>query len=439
MNVLFFCHDDFACNSMGHIAGFAAGLRALGHACAAAIPGDDRASVKALGTDLPFRPVLFSDTWDRRGELFPDSQPADILHAWTPREHVRRAVELCRRGMPDARLVVHLEDNEEHLSARFADETPERLREFPDALLAARLPMHLAHPREAPRFLRTADGVTGIVEALAKFSPPGVPFAELWPGVDFALYHPGPPDPALRASLGVRAEEKILCYPGSSHFANGVEIANLYEAVFALNRRGTPCRLIRTGRDTPDFVRRFEPGGLAEHVLHLGFLDRDRLPGLLRLADVLVQPGEDDAFNRYRLPSKLPEFLASGRPVLLPRANIGLRVQPGREALLLATGQPDEIAAQCRRVFDDPALARRLGEGGAAFARRHFDPAVQARGLADFYRKLRSPWRGALSRLKTLSTSLTRTPAAIRKPVRPVGQTPGEQLEEGGRLDARPD
>ena len=125
------------------------------------------------------------------------------------------------------------------------------------------------------------------------------------------------------------------------------------------------------------------------------------MPGLLRLADVLVQPGEDDAFNHYRLPSKLPEFLASGRPVLMPRANVGQRVRPRREALLLETGRAGEIAALCRRVFGDPGLARRLGEGGAAFARRHFDPAVNARLLAEFYGKLRSPWRRAWRLLGT--------------------------------------
>ena len=329
MNILFYCHDDFACNSMGHVTGFAAGLSALGHACAVAIPGDDLASAAILGERPPFRPARFADAWEHPDTLFPDGGPPDFLHVWTPREHVRRAAEHFRRARPGVRLVVHLEDNEEHLAARFLGETDAGLRALPDAELAARLPGHLSHPREAPRFLRTADGVTGIVEALKEFVPPGVPFVELPPGVDFTLFHPGPPDPALRASLGLRAEEKVLCYPGSSHFANAPEMAALYEAVFALNREGTPCRLLRTGRDTPEFVARFAPGDLARYILHLGIVDRDRLPGLLRLADALVQPGRDDAFNRYRLPSKLPEFLASGRPVITPRANVGRSCERG--------------------------------------------------------------------------------------------------------------
>ncbi len=389
MNILFFCHADFASNSMGQIAGFAAGLRALGHECAAAIPGDDRASAAALGERSALRPVLFSETWELAGEFFPDGRPADVIHAWTPRDHVRRAVERCRQEMPGARLVVHLEDNEEHLVAAFTGEDYASVRAWPEEKVAAQLPVHLVHPREYPRFLAAADGVTGIVAALADFVRPGAPFAELWPGVDFEVYHPGPPDVGLRASLGIRADERVLVYPGNSHFANDRELQSLYEAVFLLNRGGTPCRLIRTGLDTVDFSGRFAADDLAKWVLNLGFVERSLLPELLRLADVLVQPGEDNAFNRYRLPSKLPEFLASGRPVVMPRTNVGLRVRPGREALVLETGGAEEMAACCRRVFADAGLARELSEGGASFARQHFDAAVTARGLARFYEELR--------------------------------------------------
>lgn len=394
MNVLFFCHADFASNSMGHIAGFARGLRALGHSCAAAIPGDERGSALALGGDPPLRPFIFSDAWEQPAAIFPDGAPADILHAWTPREHVRQAVDRCRQAMPRARLVVHLEDNEEHLAASLTGQDYASLEALPDAELDALLPPYLAHPRRYREFLRSADGITGIVQELADFSPPGAPFAELWPTVDFRVHCPGPPDESLRASLGLAPEERVLVYPGNSHFANRDELQTLYDAVELLNAQGVPCRLIRTGMDTVPFPLR--PAGC---VLHLGFVDRARLPELLRLADVLVQPGVADAFNRYRLPSKLPEFFAAGRPVLLPRANVGLRVRPGVDALWLDSGAPEEIAANCRRIFDDPALAGRLSEGAAAFARDHFEPETNARALGRFYARLRSPWRRVLRRL----------------------------------------
>ena len=397
MNVLFFCHADFSSNSMGHIAGFAAGLARRGHACAAAIPGDVRDSAAALGDHPPLRPVLFSDTWERTGEIFPDGRPADVLHAWTPREHVRRALERCQVAMPAARAAIHLEDNEQFLAERFSGEPYARLRRHSDAEILEKLPQTLAHPRPSQRFLRAAHGVTAIIRPLRKFVPLGTPFAELWPGVDFGRNRPGPADPALRASLGLRPQERVLCYPGNSHFANLEELQTLYEAVFLLNREGVPCRLLRTGADTvPDFAARFDPALLAAHVLHLGWVDAARLPDLLRLADALVQPGRADAFNRYRLPSKLPEFLASGRPVVLPRANVAHRMVDGRDGLFLETGTPQEIAARCRQIFVDPALAERLATGAAAFARRHFDADANAGTLEDFYRRLRRPWRSLL-------------------------------------------
>ena len=394
MNILFFCHADFTCNSMGHIAGFAERLHACGHRCAAAIPGDDRASMGTLGTGSAVRPFLFSETWERANQLFPDGRAADVIHAWTPREHVRRAVERCREAMPGARLVVHLEDNEEFLSASSLGVSVPELERMSADLLAARLPVHLSHPRAMRRFLGSADGVTGIVRELREFAPPGVAFAALWPGVDFTRFQPGAADPKLRAELGVRAEEKMVVYPGNSHFANAGELGSLYEAVFLLNRSGVACRLVRTGYDTTEFLQRFAVEDLERFVVNLGFVERERLPELLRLADVLVQPGEADDFNRYRLPSKLPEFLAMGRPVVLPRANVGLRVWDGREALVLGSGQPEEIARLCRRVFEDAALAARLAWAGEQFARRWFDPAKNARGLARFYEGLGATgWR----------------------------------------------
>ena len=81
------------------------------------------------------------------------------------------------------------------------------------------------------------------------------------------------------------------------------------------------------------------------------------VPGYLALADAYVQPGAPDDFNRYRLPSKLPEFLAMGRPVILPACNLGDELADGEDALLLREGDALEIAARIEQLLDGPALA----------------------------------------------------------------------------------
>ncbi len=71
------------------------------------------------------------------------------------------------------------------------------------------------------------------------------------------------------------------------------------------------------------------------------------VPGYLALADAFVQPGAPDEFNRYRLPSKLPEFLAMGRPVILPRCNIGNELSDRENAMLLEWERPWRSPSGC--------------------------------------------------------------------------------------------
>jgi glycosyltransferase involved in cell wall biosynthesis len=394
VNVLFVNYGDFTTNSLNHIAGFAAALRRAGHDCVVAVPACKE--TLAAVPNPQFRAATYAEAL-ANPRLFANGRPAEVLHAWTPRESVRKFV-LAHQRLHAARLVIHLEDNEEYLVAAFAGRPLAELQALPDDALAAILDDALPHPLRHRNFLRVADGVTMIVPRLQDFVPPGLPVQALPPGVDFAAYHPGRADPALRRSLGLRAGERLVAYTGSTTFANAVEMRELLLAVRELNQRGVRARLVRTGFHPEEFTNAYDFDWRA-FTLDLGFVDKARLPVLLASADVLVQPGHPNVFNDYRLPSKLPEFLASGRPVILPAANVAAQLRDGTEALVLRTGTPAEIADLCQRVFADPALAARLGENGAAFARQHFDLARNTAALAGFYQRLtaapaRADWAG---------------------------------------------
>src|SRR5262249_10575292 len=157
-----------------------------------------------------------------------------------------------------------------------------------------------------------------------------------------------------------------------------------YLAVGALNRRGIPTTLVRLGQDRVDPLS-FELSWIRRNVVDLGVRPHVEIPRYLALADVLVQPGRSDQFNDYRFPSKLPEFLAMGKPVVLPATNIGLHLKDNDECMLLKDGSALEIAAALERVFDDPSLSRRLGVGGRRFAEEHLSWPKSATKLLDFY------------------------------------------------------
>jgi GT2 family glycosyltransferase/glycosyltransferase involved in cell wall biosynthesis len=395
VNLLFVNYGDFTTNSLNHIAGFAAILRAAGHDCVVAVPGN-LDSLSAI-PNPQFRAISFEQLLAAPG-AFADGRPADILHAWTPREAVRRFL-IAYRQLAPARIIIHLEDNEDYLLESYMGRDLALLREESQLDYPKPLPEMLAHPIRYRNLLRLADGVSVIVDTLRVFVPAGIPVLPLPPGIDLAQYHPQAGHAGLREQLMIRPGEKVIVYTGSNTFANEAEIRELFLAVQRLNATGCPTRLIRTGFSSPDFVAAL-PSDWTSWTIDLGFIEKTRLPGLLTLADVLVQPGAPGAFNDYRLPSKLPEFLASGRPVITVASNLGLALEDGVNALVLPIADAQAIATACLRVFSDAALARRLGEGGAAFARRHFDLVTLGRRLEGFYadtlaRPIPSLWQDA--------------------------------------------
>ncbi len=144
------------------------------------------------------------------------------------------------------------------------------------------------------------------------------------PGIDLERFRPDLEPPLRREQLGLAPDDFVLVYHGTIHYANQHEMLSLYLAVKLLQRAGRAVRLVRLGstergRRRPALL----PGARPTASIELGAVAWREIPGYLALADAFVQPGAPDDFNRYRLPSKLPEFLAMGRPVVLPHCNIG--------------------------------------------------------------------------------------------------------------------
>lgn len=363
MNVVFVSHCDFTGNSALHVLAVASGLYERGFSPVIAVPANAE-SVDDVGR--PSFPVLTYAEACTSALSFPDGRGADLVHCFTPREIVRRpAVELVRvHGCP---YVVHLEDNEETVTAIELRHLPFALLRMVPRPLLDRVIGSRFHPVEGPRFLGGAAGVTVIVERLRELVPTGVPTAVVGAGFDEAVLSPQHSRDDVRTELGLTSDDLAIVYTGSVHRVNLADMRDLYAAVAMLRRDGRPVVLVKTGTNTPDTP---DLPALGEGLRDLGWVARDAVPDLLNAADVLVQPGRPGPYNDYRLPSKLPEFLASGKPVVLPRANVGLELDNGREATVLDRGDAAEIARAVGRLADDPALRTAIGSQGRAFALR---------------------------------------------------------------------
>lgn len=115
--------------------------------------------------------------------------------------------------------------------------------------------------------------------------------------------------------------------------------------------------------------------GVRDKVEFLGFVSQERLATLYRTCDAYVHPAIfDDHGDTEGLGVVLVEALANACPVVA--SSVGGIVDVVRhEETGLLVGEKDEqgLAEAILRLLDDPALGRRLGLAGRAFAQGHFD------------------------------------------------------------------
>jgi glycosyltransferase involved in cell wall biosynthesis len=345
--------------------------------------GDPR-RIEAVGE--PNFEVISHDDLDARAPAW-RGDPETIVVAWTPRERVRRITMglVAKLRVP---YVIHLEDNEHYLLEQNTGMTLAELQRLPPRAQDALTSVELIHPTRHLEFLRGAAGITVITEELNEFNVADRPHHVARPGIDSKRFSPDRPVKVTREQLGLRPEEFVLVYHGTIHYANQHEMMSLYVAVKLLQRRGHPVRLVRLGHSEFGGVDPRAFRGVSDGVLELGPVGWRDIPDYLTLADAFVQPGGPDEFNRYRLPSKLPEFLAMGRPVVLPDCNIGDDLTHQENALLLEKGNALEIAARVEELLADAELRDRLGRGSRTFALERLSWPANAAALGGFLREM---------------------------------------------------
>jgi glycosyltransferase involved in cell wall biosynthesis/2-polyprenyl-3-methyl-5-hydroxy-6-metoxy-1,4-benzoquinol methylase len=384
VNILFVTYHDFSSNSAIQIHNFANTLVKTGNHCCVAVPANKESVKECIGGDILYIPLNYSDL-DQPG-LFPNGNGPDIIHAWTPREIVRKQC-ITSLNKFHCKLIVHLEDNEELLLENALSTSIDSLKTYTPEKLNEIIPDTLSHLFFYRDFIKIADGITVIMDTLTAFIPYDKKYLILWPGTDRSRFNPSEHNNNLKNELGIRKNELILCYTGNVHFSNAKEVRSLYLAVALLNREGIPTRLIRTGKDFTNFLGNNNEWA-HKFSIEMGFLPHQKISEILNIADILVQPGKQDRFNEFRLPSKLPEFFFMGKPVILPYANVGRFIKNRKEGLLLEKGDAIDIVEKVNLLIHDKKLSQNIADGGKEFAMKKFDLGKNTKILEDFYKEI---------------------------------------------------
>ncbi|MDG4584511.1 MAG: glycosyltransferase [Candidatus Competibacter sp.] len=191
---------------------------------------------------------------------------------------------------------------------------------------------------------------------------------------------------AFRARHGIAASQPTLVFVGRVAFEKNIEF--LLDVVRALKQTRHPDIVLIVAGEGPAEGRLHRLAGelgVRDNLRFVGYLARGAdLASCYRAGDVFVFASRTETQGLVLL-----EAMSLGVPVV-STAVMGTRdiLEAGKGALVAAEEVAD-FAAQVRRLLDDAALRRRLGQEGREYA-RHWAADGPAQALLAFYEQIRA-------------------------------------------------
>ena len=175
-----------------------------------------------------------------------------------------------------------------------------------------------------------------------------------------------------------------VVYAGRVGRANADSVLAVAKVVVDMVSAGVPLRLlVYTGSVNHPAVERMSR---LEGVELRAAVPYDHMPALLESSDVLLMPLDFDEeavrFARLSMPTKIPEYMAAGRPVLTyaPRGCAAAEyAREGCWSLLVDRPDPASLRAALSSLVADPEGREAMGAAGRVLAgKRHDASEVRA-------------------------------------------------------------
>ena len=192
-------------------------------------------------------------------------------------------------------------------------------------------------------------------------------------GVDPEQFRPGAGGFEIRQRLGI--EDKIVIgFIGTFGPWHGAEV--LAQAALRLNCRDRfHVVFVGDGDLRPATEAVFESANCLKMASFIGRVSHSQAPAYLDACDILSSPHvpSTDGTEFFGSPTKLFEYLASGKPVIASRlGQIGEIIKDGETGLLVQPGDAEELAQSIERLADDAAARQRIGANGRAMVASRF-------------------------------------------------------------------
>lgn len=186
--------------------------------------------------------------------------------------------------------------------------------------------------------------------------------------------------------LKEKERERYIAYCGTVT-SNKDGVDDLIKAFFIVRQRYPDVKLYIIGpipekNDENAFLKLLEELRLTDSVHFTGIVPYDKMPQILKNAEILALARPDNIQAKYGFPTKLGEYLLTGNPVVLTSVgDIPLFLKDGESALIATPGNPDLFAKKIIWALDHKDEAERLGLKGKSVAKNYFNYKIETQKI----------------------------------------------------------
>lgn len=183
-----------------------------------------------------------------------------------------------------------------------------------------------------------------------------------------------------------------LFYGGSFAKKDGLEC--LLRAFDKANRDYPGLQLVLTGKGetAPDFdavMSLIDTLSSKYNITYLGYLSSIDYYKTLNNADVFIANRNNSMSAHSGFPSKLIEYLATGKAVIVSNVgDVGRFLSNGKDALLVTADDQEEMYEAIIKLMQTPQLISQIGANGRETARRLFDNRKHSETLYEIMKEI---------------------------------------------------
>ena len=180
-----------------------------------------------------------------------------------------------------------------------------------------------------------------------------------------------------RFDRSIRTQLKLIGYIGTSAAKDGLDVVL---RGFALALRSDPTLKLRLIGPKPihfDYDKLIHQLDLYENVELTGSKSYEEVPSLLLDCDTYIMNRDDSDFSKYGYPTKLGEYFACKRPVLMSNGvGFSLDYTDKVEAIKYEVENPSSLADAIAWRYDNNEESQMIAKNGYDYALTHFASEV---------------------------------------------------------------